>query len=261
MAKSSRVRRLRSYKSTASTPGCVQLSLPCRGRGGYRPFAGRPRSGRAGVPHRRRPALASRFPVHVTLRARPGLPSLRLTESRRAIVSAIEAARDRFGCRVVHFSIQSNHVHLLCEADDQVSLSRGLRGLVIRMARAFNRAHARCGAVWADRYHERILRTPREVRAALVYVLGNWRHHGGERYPLGCIDPCSSAAWFDDFAESRLPASSASPPPVAAARTWLLALGYQRHVGKISVDEGAWSKKRLVRDELGPTAGDEARTH
>jgi hypothetical protein len=157
------------------------------------------------------------------------------------LVAAIAAARNRFGCRIVHYSIQSNHVHLVCEAKDQGSLSRGIRGLLIRMARAFNRVHARQGPVWDGRYHERILRTPREVRTVLVYVLGNWRHHGGERYPLESIDPCSSATWFGGFVEGLLPPSS--PPPVAAARTWLLTVGYQRHKGRISVNEGAWARR------------------
>jgi REP element-mobilizing transposase RayT len=197
------------------------------------------------VPHRQRPALASRFPVHVTLRAKAGLPSMRHTESRRALTAAIAAARDRFGCRIVHYSLQSNHVHLVCEANDQRSLSRGLHGLGIRMARAFNRVHVLRGAVWAGRYHARILRSPREVRGALVYVLGNWRHHGGERYPRACIDPCSSAAWFDGFVEPVLPAAAFSPAPVAAARTWLLTLGYRRYIGKISVDEGAWTRRKI----------------
>jgi putative transposase len=233
-------------RTRSSNKKCAQLALPCRGRGGFRPGAGRPRSGRSGVPHRSRPTLASRFPVHVTLRARFGLPSLRLRESREALLSALRAARDRFGCRIVHFSIQSTHTHLVCEANDQASLSRGLRGLLIRMARQFNRVHARRGAVWADRYHARILRTPREVRTVLVYVLGNWRHHGGERYPLGCIDPCSSAPWFDGFAEASVPASAVFPTPVSTAQTWLLSRGYQQHVGKISVDEGAWADRRAT---------------
>ena len=236
-------RSRRSRRSRRSSLGYVQLALPSRGRGGYRPGAGRPRSGRSGVPHRQRPMLASRFPVHVTLRARADLPSLRLAESRRALVAAIEAARDRFGCRITHFSIQSNHLHLLCEANDETSLSRGLRGLSIRMARGINRAHALRGSVWADRYHARILRTPREVRGALVYVLGNWRHHGGERYPLGCIDPCTSAPWFDGFLESMLPPPVFPPQPVAPAQTWLLASGYQRYRGRLSVDEAPWRRQ------------------
>jgi REP element-mobilizing transposase RayT len=242
MAKLLNQRRSRSGKASARF---FQLSMPCRGRGGYRPGAGRPRTrtGRASVPHRQRPVLAATFPVHVTLRARAELPSLRLVESRRVLTAAIAAARDRFGCRIVHYSLQSNHVHLVCEANDQVSLSRGLRGLVIRMARGFSRVHGLRGALWADRYHARILRTPREVRAVLVYVLGNWRHHGGERYPLGCIDPCSSATWFDGFVEALMPPSA--PPPVAAAKSWLLATGYRRHRGQISVDEGAWCRRRV----------------
>jgi REP element-mobilizing transposase RayT len=217
-----------------------QLKLPCRGRGGHRPGAGRPRNGRGGVPHRQRPALGSRFPLHVTLRARFGLPSLRLAESRRVLTASIAAGRDRFGCRIVHFSLQTDHVHLVCEANDRVSLSRGLIGLLVRMARGFNRVHGRRGPVWASRYHARVLRTPREVRTVLVYVLGNWRHHGGERYALGCIDPCSSALWFDGFAEAVLPASAYSVAPVVPPRTWLLSVGYRRYRGRISVDEGAW---------------------
>jgi REP element-mobilizing transposase RayT len=185
-----------------------------------------------------------RFPVHVTLRARFGLPSLRLAESMGALMNALRAGRDRFGCRVVQYSIQSTHVHLLCEANDRVSLSRGICGLLVRMARGFNRVHGRRGPVWANRYHARILRTPHEVRTVLVYVLGNWRHHGGERYPLGCIDPCSSAPWFDGFMEAVLPASTTCTSPVAAPRTWLLSVGYRRYRGRISVDEGAWTNKR-----------------
>jgi hypothetical protein len=231
----------------SSDPGGAKTrhrELPARGgRGGCRPGAGRPRSGRSGVPHRQRPALGSRFPVHVTLRARFGLPSLRLAESRRVLTAAIAAGRDRFGCRIVQYSIQSTHVHLVCEAKDRVSLSRGISGLLVRMARGFNRVHGRRGPVWANRYHARILRTPRQVRTVLVYVLGNWRHHGGEQYPLGCIDPCSSALWFDGFVEAVLPVCTDSTPPVAAARTWLLSVGYRRYRGRISVDEGAWNHR------------------
>jgi hypothetical protein len=224
-----------------------QLELPARGgRGGYRPGAGRPRIGRGEVPHRKRPTLAMRFPVHVTLSARFGLPSLRLAESRSALMTALRAGRDRFGCRIVQYSIQSTHVHLVCEANDRVSLSRGISGLLVRIARGFNRVHGRRGPVWANRYHARILRTPREVRTVLVYVLGNWRHHGGERYPHGCIDPCSSALWFDGFAEAILSASACSVAPVVPARTWLLSVGYRRSRGRISVDEGAWKGGRTV---------------
>lgn len=240
------------FVSRRTGPCGRQIELtPCHG--GYRPGAGRPRRRSVGIAHRRRPVLAARFPTHVTLRARVGLPSLRLAASRDALVHAIRAGRDRFGCRIVHYSIQSNHVHLLCEATDSSCLSRGLRGVIVRMARAFNRAHALCGSLWAERYHVRILRSPREVRGALVYVFGNWRHHGGERQPLGSIDPCSSAAWFDGFVEPLPPVPKFAEAPVAPANTWLLTVGYQRHIGKLSLDEGPWPKSRTPKDS-GSTA-------
>jgi hypothetical protein len=69
---------------------------------------------------------------------------------------------------VVHFSFQENHAHLIVEADDKSSLSRGLNGLSVRLARAYNRVLGRRGRLWAERFHARALRTPREMRRALV---------------------------------------------------------------------------------------------
>ncbi len=141
--------------------------------------AGRKPSGRSkvGVPHRRRERHLSRHPVHVTLRAREGLPSLRgdrlLLEAMRASIASSEK-RD---FRVVHFSIQSNHLHLIVEADDEDALSRGMQGLSIRMVHAAHRALGFGGSVFSDRYHAHQLKTPRETRAALLYVLQNWAKH------------------------------------------------------------------------------------
>ena len=220
----------------------VQLELPVRTHGGRRRGAGRPRSGTAGVPHRERKALASRYPVHVTLRIRSDAPRLRGSRTARLLRNAIRAGSDRLGMRVVHYSIQSNHVHLLCEATDAQALTRGLQGLAVRIARRLNRAHSRAGRICADRYHARILRTPREVRNCLVYVLGNWRHHGGGKYLRESLDPCSSAAWFDGFREKLLPLPRDAEPPAAAPRTWLLGVGWRRH-GLISITEGAWARR------------------
>jgi len=218
-----------------------QLELRPRTHGGRREGAGRPRTGKAGVPHREREALASRFPVHVTLKRHDDAPSLRSPKSARVLEAALRAGAERFGARVVHYSIQSNHVHLVCEAVDAQALRLAIQGLEIRMARALNRAHGRSGRVWADRYHVRILRTPTETRNCLVYVLGNWRHHGGDRYPVLSLDPRSSAPFFDGFREKLLPLPPGAECPTAAARTWLLRVGW-RNRGLISVSEGAWPR-------------------
>jgi hypothetical protein len=124
--------------------------------------------------------------------------------------------------------VQSNHVHLLVEADGAAALTRGMRGLTIRIAKAVNRALGRDGRIWADRFHARALRTPREVRNALVHVLMNFRKHAG----IGRgIDPCSSGRWFAGW-KTAPPADTTSP--VAWARTWLLAIGWRR-AGSIEI--------------------------
>jgi putative transposase len=204
-----------------------QLNLPIRkGRGGYRPGAGRKPAGpRAGVPHRARPWHDSAHPVHVTLRARPGVPSLRGAGVFPAVRGALSAA-SRLGLRVCHFSAQADHLHLLVEANSREALSKGMRGLAIRVALAANRALGRRGPVWADRWHGRPLTTPREVRNALVYVLLNWKKP--DRRAIG-LDPCSSARSFDGWKGVLRVFYVGSRPPVAPARTWLLRAGWRRH--------------------------------
>src|SRR5438045_2210350 len=125
---------------------------------------------RGGVPHRARQEHKAQHPVHVTLRAGRRLPSLREQVIFFEMRSALRrTARSWF--RVVHFSVQANHVHLLVESDDKLSLSRGVMGVAIRMARAVNRVLERHGNVWSERYHSRALKTPRETRNGIVYVL------------------------------------------------------------------------------------------
>ena len=195
--------------------------------GGRRKGAGRKRSAeRPLVAHGARPALAARHPVHVTLRIVRGVPSLRVGRTYRALEDALRAGRERFGLRLVQYSVLSNHVHMLVEADGQASLSRGMQGLAVRMARALNRAWKRTGTVFADRYHARVLRTPREVRNALAYVLGNARKHGVRL--IEALDPFSSGAWFDGWSD-RSAVCGDGDAPVARARTWLLRIGWRRH--------------------------------
>jgi hypothetical protein len=167
----------------------------------------------------------------VTLRASSGLPSLRIGRLFTAARTALSAA-NTLHFRVLHYSVQADHVHLLVEADEPTAFERGVRGLAIRVAKAVNRVLGRHGRVWGDRYHARQLRTPREVRNALVYVLNNFRKH--VRGARG-LDPCSSAPWFDGWrtAVGRVLETSR----VARPHTWLARVGWRRH-GLVEIDEG-----------------------
>jgi hypothetical protein len=142
---------------------------------------------------------------------------------------------------VLHFSIQTDHLHLVVEANGPTEFERGVRGLAIRVAKAVNRVLGRHGRVWGDRHHTRLLRTPREVRNALVYVLNNFRKH--IRGARG-LDPCSSARWFDGWRGAIRRGAEALP--VARPCTWLARVGWRRR-GLIDVDEGPCAVRRFSK--------------
>lgn len=203
----------------------LELSFPARW-GGARRGAGRKRGSRGMVWHRARPLHSAAEPVHVTMRARITplrsqhvFPSVRL-----ALLRA--SRRDPARFRILQFSVQRDHVHLVVEATDKRALSSGLHGLSIRVARYVNDLLGRRGPLWADRWHGRALQTPREVRNALAYVLGNFRKHGvrgcagprrGRAGAWG-IDPYASGEWFDGWREWK--PWSGAPPPFAEERRW-----------------------------------------
>jgi REP element-mobilizing transposase RayT len=116
----------------------------------------------------------------VTVKLRQHLPRLRNRKERAALLTHFARGKDRLGFRLLHFAILNDHLHFVVEAKDRTALSRGLQGLLIRLARGLNKLWGRKGKVFADRYHDRALKSPREVRNALVYVLGNGRKHAAQ---------------------------------------------------------------------------------
>ncbi|MDB4936434.1 MAG: hypothetical protein JWP87_3406 [Labilithrix sp.] len=166
-------------------------------------------------------------PVHVTLRRAKGLPSFRTERMKREVLRAIaDTARVRGDSfRVVHYSIQADHLHVILEADDQRDLSNGMRSFAIRIALRINRALGRVrGRVWGDRHHRRDLSTPSEVRNALVYLLANHLKHG--ETDVGLVDPCSSGPYFEGWMHGLEPPSR-DPYVGRRALTWLLAKGWE----------------------------------
>ena len=227
------------------------------GWGGPRPGAGRkPQSSRPPIHHVGRPPVPASCPSHVTLRVRPDVPSLRSRRFVREFQRSLRNVCERGEFRVVHYSIQRDHVHLVVESAGKRALGRGMKAVGSRLARAVHRSFGRRGPVLCGRYHLRILRTPREVRNAIAYVLLNARKHWRERTgaaPPVRLDAASSGCWFDGW--KRLPISKEAArdsPAVALARTWLLSAGWRRH-GRIDPAEvpgsalSAASRRELVR--------------
>jgi len=207
-----------------------QTSLVFRTWGGARKGAGRkPAGARAGAPHVRRPKVDDRLPLHVTMRV-AGVPSLRSQQCIKVMRAAFRGGKDRFGFRLIQYAVQSNHLHLIVEADDKRALSSGARGLAIRIAMRINHLLGRKGKVFTERYHAVALGSPRQVRRALAYVLLQERRHaaGKHRALTTMLDRCSSAPAFDGF-NNVAPRAGPWSDTVVEAETWLLTTGWRRH--------------------------------
>ena len=224
-----------------------------KSRGGKRPRAGRkPKGKRAGSPHKTRPALAARYPVHVVLRVVAAVGSLRRRCAYKAVREATLTTARREDFRIVHLSIQRTHLHLIVEAEGKGALAVGMQGFQISAAKHLNAAISRGrpgprrrGAVFPDRYHAEIITSPRQARHTLGYVMNNWRKHEEDRaYPMSTwtIDWFSTAVMFPGWKEYgdapflwRGPGTY-DPLVVYQPRTWLLRVAWKKH-GLISVRE------------------------
>jgi len=236
----------------------VQLELPRldkngQRRGGKREGAGRPKKGaRASERHKTREVFRRGEPIHVIMRANPDVGSLRTRSITRAIHEAtIVVTRHEARFRIIHLSLQRTHIHLIVEADNRVALATGMQAFGISAARNINRELGECtgkkqsGRVFADRYHARILKTPRQVRNTIAYVLNNWRHHGEDKRAIAkdwAIDPFASGVMFTGWKQRDEKGYTYRAPPgylgfvTWQPSLWLLREGWRRW-GLINVYE------------------------
>ena len=150
--------------------GQLNLNIYRGKRGGLRPGCGRKRIHSQGVAHRRREKITARTALHINFKVRA---SIRNKHCLNILKRAIRNSRSK-GLRVIHFSLQSNHIHLIVEATHNAILTKGMRSLTI----TFSKGVAR-GRIQIERYHLHVLKTLRETRNAVHYVLFNEQKHFG----------------------------------------------------------------------------------
>jgi len=240
------------YVSSMARSKPEQLAL-FKKRGGKRRGAGRPPKGkRAGAPHKKRPFLHARYPVHIVLRVIAAVGNLRRRCVYQAIREATLTTARREGFRIVHLSVQRTHIHLIVEADDKRALASGMQGFQISAAKHLNAAISkgkpgprRRGTVFPDRYYAEIITSPRQARHTLAYVMLNFRKHREDQAePVSSwkLDWFSSAILFPGWVEYGDEAFLWRGPPtydpliVHQPRTWLLREGW-RKAGTISCYE------------------------
>jgi REP element-mobilizing transposase RayT len=228
----------------------------------------KPKGPRSSEPHKRRPELKRGYPVHVVLRVVDAIGSMRKRHMYRALreasisVALRELTYAREGAfRIVHVSVQRNHIHLLVEASDKTALSRGMQSFQISAAKHLNRAVSveargltakqrrslagrramaarRRGTVFPDRFHQVIITSPKQARNTLAYVLNNWRKHREHQAPFAGtwnVDPYSTGYQFDGWKQREhadvlwdKPAAF-DPLIVYLPKTWLLREGWRKH--------------------------------
>jgi REP element-mobilizing transposase RayT len=162
--------------------------------------------------------VRSTWPVHVVLRVVEDVVGLRnrtmYKALRAASLSALRQHDERQGngeaARIIHVSIQQSHIHLLVEAPDQKALSKGMQGFKISATKHINRVlsaergERRRGTAFTERYFAEVIKTPRQARNTLAYVLNNWRKHGEDKRGAARdwrIDPFSTASVFPGWTE------------------------------------------------------------
>jgi REP element-mobilizing transposase RayT len=226
---------------------------------------GRPIKGdRAGAPHKKRESFKASEPVHVVLRVEEkGLGGLRRRNMYRALREATLAVASREDFRIVHISIQGTHIHLLVEAGGKTALARGMQAFQISAAKRMNavltqvdpETHEpirRRGKVFSDRYHAEVIRSRRQARHALAYVLNNWRKHREDRGVSWKVDRYSSGiafrgwkAFADPGFAFTIPADY-EPLVVWEPRTWLLREGWMMY-GRLDFNEVPSAPARRAR--------------
>jgi REP element-mobilizing transposase RayT len=181
--------------------------------------------------HRVRPVLDARHPVHVVMRGMPWL-ELRTRDLYRAVRRTMARYLGRAEFRIVHMSIQQNHLHLVVEAADRAALTRNMQSFTINCARAINAARNGGGSVFVHRYHATQVRTKVQAHDVVSYVLNNWRKHAADdlQHPSDPVDPYSSGVTFHHWSERVVPRLAADYVPLPTSPPETVLLSSVRHI-------------------------------
>ena len=149
-----------------------------KGWGGRRPGAGRPNlSGQ--VNHMKRPSMNLKNPLHITLRLKEKLPSIRNRSLFKEFKKSVKGSK-RYGLYVIHFSVQSNHIHLFCECKSNKAVALGMRALAGR----FSAGRGSLGPI-----HRHAAQAEADVRRGVVSPLQGERHSESHGQHLSAIRP------------------------------------------------------------------------
>lgn len=211
-----------------------------RGWGGRRNGAGR-KNLSGTVAHAAREKVDFRKPLHITIRLAEGLSGLRTKHMHEQFTVALLNAKAK-GLRVLHYSIEGNHVHLLVECADNKALASGMNSFGTSFAKAVRKERGGKGKVFAGRYHLGVQKNPAQMKNTLAYVLLNQAKHENL---IPYNDRFSSSQHFNEWKallgrnigpilEDWRPNKNPLPDHLSTPKSWLASKGWKIKGGKNS---------------------------
>lgn len=139
--------------------------------------AGRKAKVDKGIRHTKREEFFRPSSLHLTIKVRKTSAEIKSKAVLKVLHRAILRARSK-GLRMIHYTLEYDHVHLLVEASSNQQLHSGMQAFGICFAKGINKVKGRKGNVYKHRYHLHLLRSAREVKNVLHYILKNGIKHG-----------------------------------------------------------------------------------
>jgi hypothetical protein len=155
--------------------------------------AGRKAIHERGIRHIKREEITRNMPLHLTVKLNQAHIQNKIIL--KGLRHAIMRARLQ-GLRIIHYSLEHNHLHLYAECSDNIILGKAMKALGVSFVKKINSYFSRKGSCYKTRYHLRILRSAREVKNVLNYILKNGIKH---KRTTSLIDPYNSALVLHDF--------------------------------------------------------------
>lgn len=150
--------------------------------------AGRPAIHDIGIRHLARPHLKKPSSLHLTIKIKKIKADIKNKSILSILKRAILNARKK-GLRVLHYSLEYDHVHLLIEAENNTILGKGMQAFGVTLSKAINRVRKLKGGVYKHRYHFRQISSARELKNVMNYIFSNGMKH---KTAMSIVSPFNS---------------------------------------------------------------------
>jgi REP element-mobilizing transposase RayT len=145
--------------------------------------AGRPAIHDPGIRHTERPLIKKPSSLHLTIKVEKIKADIKNKTVLSILKRAIQNARKQ-GLRVIHFSLEYDHVHLLIEAENNTTLGKGMQAFGVTFSKAINRVRKTTGKVYKHRYHFKAITSPKQLKNVMSYIFKNGVKHGTSKSML-----------------------------------------------------------------------------